>query len=59
MFGMVNRLLSWLAESTDALGWMFKLFTRILPVPRTIVRGVPIRTVIPLNQYGVFAEIRN
>jgi len=58
MFGMVNRLLSKLAESTDALGWMFRLFTRILPVPQAVVRGVPIKAVLPLNEYGVFATFR-
>lgn len=58
MFKMINALLSTLVERAAIAGLIFKFFTRILPVPTAEVRGVRIKIVAPLNQYGVFSTFR-
>ncbi len=54
MFHIVNWLLSKFIECTSLSVWLFKVNTRILPAPKTVVRGVPIRVVMPLHQEGVY-----
>ena len=54
IFGPINSLLSLFVEKTQISKRIFDFFGRILPVPQTIVRGVPIKIVLPLNQVGVY-----
>jgi FkbM family methyltransferase len=58
MLMFANTLLSYCVERVPATQWCFKLFSRILPIPTALVRGVPIKAVIPLNQFGVYAAFR-
>jgi FkbM family methyltransferase len=59
IFGMINDLLSWLAGKTKISRIIFDIYGRILPIPQTIVRGVPIKVIIPLNQIGVFNTVKS
>lgn len=58
MFTAINCLISRFVEATGWSGFIFKVFTRILPIPTARVRGVPIRVVLPLNQVGVFTAFK-
>jgi len=59
VFKPINWLLARFAEKSCWSKVVFSVFTRILPVPTTCVRGVPIKIVIPLNQAGVFESFKN
>jgi len=54
IFGPINSFLSVLVEKTQISKRIFDFFGRILPIPKTIVRGVPIKIILPLNQVGVY-----
>jgi FkbM family methyltransferase len=58
IFGPINSLLSLLVEKTQISKRIFDVFGRILPVPQTIVRGVPIKIILPLNQVGVYNTLK-
>ncbi|EIJ43132.1 methyltransferase, FkbM family [Beggiatoa alba B18LD] len=59
MFRSLNLLLSKFIEKTNISRWLFRFFTRILPVPTTRVRGVPIKIIIPLHQVGVYDQFKH
>jgi len=59
IFGTINNLLSKLVEKTNLSKRIFDFYGRILPIPQTIVRGIPIKTIIPLNQVGIYNTIKN
>jgi FkbM family methyltransferase len=59
IFGTINTILSKLVERTTLSKRIFDFYGRILPIPQTIVRGVPIRVILPLNQVGVYNTIKN
>ena len=54
VFGPINALLSVLVEKTEISKRIFDFFGRILPTPKTTVRGVPINIILPLHQVGVY-----
>jgi FkbM family methyltransferase len=54
IFGPINSLLSLLVEKTEISKRIFDFFGRVLPIPKTLVRGVPIKIILPLNQVGVY-----
>jgi FkbM family methyltransferase len=54
IFGPINALLSLLVEKTPISKRIFDFFGRVLPTPKTIVRGVPIKIILPLHQVGVY-----
>ena len=54
IFGPINSFLSLLVEKTQISKRIFDFFGRVLPIPQTIVRGVPIKIILPLNQVGVY-----
>jgi FkbM family methyltransferase len=54
VFGRINSFLSLLVEKTRISKRIFDFFGRVLPIPTTIVRGVPIKIILPLNQVGVY-----
>ena len=58
IFGPINSLLSLLVEKTKISKRIFDFFGRVLPIPKTIVRGVPIKIIIPLNQVGVYNTMK-
>jgi len=59
IFGPINSLLSLLVEKTQISKRIFDFFGRVLPIPQTIVRGVPIKIILPLNQVGVYNTFKN
>jgi FkbM family methyltransferase len=59
MFGSINNILSIFVGKTDAAKLMFDFFGRVLPLPQTIVRGIPIKIIIPLNQVGVYNTFKD
>jgi FkbM family methyltransferase len=59
LFGNLNNCLSKLVEKTNASKIFFDFFGRILPVPQAIVRGIPIKVIIPLNQVGVYNTVKS
>jgi FkbM family methyltransferase len=59
IFGPINSFLSLLVEKTQISKRIFDFFGRILPVPTTIVRGVPIKIILPLNQVGVYNTFKD
>ena len=59
IFGMINSALSKLVEKTNLSKRIFDFYGRILPIPQTIVRGIPIKIIIPLNQVGVYNTMKN
>ena len=59
IFGPINSLLSLLVEKAGISKRIFDFFGRILPTPKTMVRGVPIRIILPLNQVGVYNTYKN
>lgn len=54
MFRFINWFLGRFIEKSYLAIVLYKLMTRILPVPIIHVRGVPIKVVIPFHQIGVF-----
>ena len=58
-FGTLNTILSHLIETTQVSKRIFDFFGRVLPIPQAIVRGVPIKVIIPLNQVGVYNTFKN
>ena len=59
IFGTLNTILSQLIEKTTFSKRIFDFFGRVLPIPQAIVRGVPIKVIIPLNQVGVYNTFKN
>ena len=59
IFGTINTILSKLVEKTTLSKRIFDFYGRILPIPQTIVMGVPIRVILPLNKVGVYNTIKN
>ena len=59
IFGPINSLLNLLVEKTRISKRIFDFFGRVLPVPQMIVRGVPIKVILPLNQVGVYNTIKD
>ena len=59
IFGPINSLLSLLVEKTQISKRIFDFFGRVLPIPKTIIRGVPIKIILPLNQVGVYNTFKN
>ncbi|MBU4356360.1 MAG: hypothetical protein KJ822_13595 [Proteobacteria bacterium] len=59
IFGTLNTILSQLIEKTNFSKRIFVFFGRVLPIPQAIVRGVPIKVIIPLNQVGVYNTFKN
>lgn len=59
IFGTINTILCRLVEKTTLSKRLFDFYGRILPIPQAIVRGVPIKVIIPLNQVGVYNEFKN
>jgi FkbM family methyltransferase len=58
-FGTINSLLALFIEKTDFSKRLFDFYGRILPIPKTTIRGVPIKAVIPLNEVGVYNTFKN
>lgn len=59
IFGTINTIFSKLVEKTNFSKRIFDFYGRILPIPQTIVRGIPIKVIIPLNQVGVYNTIKS
>lgn len=59
IFGKLNDTLSQLIEKTYFSKRIFDFFGRVLPIPRAMVRGVPIKIIIPLNQVGVYNTFKD
>lgn len=59
IFGPINSFLSLLVEKTPISKRIFDFFGRVLPIPETIVRGVPIKIILPLNQVGVYNTFKD
>ncbi len=59
IFGTINAVLSKFVEKTTLSKRIFDFFGRILPIPQTIVRGIPIKIIIPLNQVGIYNTMKN
>ncbi len=59
IFGPINSFLSLLVEKTRISKRIFDFFGRVLPIPETIVRGVPIKIILPLNQVGVYNTFKD
>ncbi len=54
VFGAINTLLTFFVEKTGFSKRVFDFYGRILPIPKTIIRGVPIKIIMPLNEVGVY-----
>jgi FkbM family methyltransferase len=59
VFGSINNILSMFVEKTNVSKLMFDFFGRVLPLPQTKVRGIPIKIIIPLNQVGVYNTFKH
>jgi FkbM family methyltransferase len=59
IFGPINSLLCLLVEKTRISKRIFDFFGRVLPVPQALVRGVPIKIILPLNQVGVYNTFKD
>jgi FkbM family methyltransferase len=59
IFGKINNILSIFVEKTEISKLVFDFFGRVLPLPQTKVRGVPIKIIIPLNQVGVYNTFKD
>jgi FkbM family methyltransferase len=59
IFGTLNEFLAQLIEKTNCSKIIFDFFARVLPIPQAIVKGVPIKVIIPLNQVGVYNTFKN
>jgi FkbM family methyltransferase len=58
VFGPINAILAFLIEKTRCSKRIFDFYGRILPTPQQIVRGVPIKVIMPLNQVGVYNTVK-
>lgn len=58
IFDLANIGLSAFVRRLWISGWLFKFFTRLLPVPTANVRGTHIKIIIPLHEYGVFQTFK-
>ena len=59
VFGPINTILAFLIEKSRFSKRIFDFYGRILPTPRQIVRGVPIKVIMPLNQVGVYNTFKD
>jgi len=59
VLGPINSFLSLLVEQTQISKRIFDFFGRVLPIPRTVIRGVPIKIILPLNQVGVYNTFKD
>lgn len=59
IFGTLNNILSKLVEKTKFSKRIFDFFGRVLPIPEAVVRGIPIKVIMPLNQVGVYNTFKN
>jgi FkbM family methyltransferase len=59
IFGPINSFLALLIEKTWISKRIFDFFARVLPIPKAIVRGVPIKIILPLNQVGVYNTFKD
>jgi FkbM family methyltransferase len=59
IFGTINSFLSLLVEKTKFSKRIFDFYGRVLPVPKAIIRGVPIKIIIPLNQIGIYNTFKS
>jgi FkbM family methyltransferase len=59
IFGPINSFLSLLVEKTQISKRIFDFFGRVLPIPKTVIRGVPIKIILPLNQVGVYNTFKD
>lgn len=59
IFGTINNFLSKVIEKTSLSKRIFDFYGRILPIPQTTVRGIPIKIIIPLNQVGVYNTMKH
>jgi FkbM family methyltransferase len=59
LFGALNTLLNKLVEKTNLSKRIFDFFGRVLPIPQVIVRAVPIKVIVPLNQVGVYNTFKS
>jgi FkbM family methyltransferase len=59
IFGTIDSFLSLLVEKTKFSKRIFDFYGRVLPVPKAIIRGVPIKVIIPLNQIGIYNTFKN
>jgi FkbM family methyltransferase len=59
VFGPMNAVLSFLIEKTRFSKRIFDFYGRILPIPQQLVRGVPIKVIMPLNQVGVYNTFKD
>jgi FkbM family methyltransferase len=58
-FATINSFLSLLIERTKFSKRIFDFYGRVLPIPKTIVRGVPIKVIIPLHQIGIYNTFKS
>jgi len=54
IFGAINSFLSSFVEKTRFSKRIFDFYGRILPVPQAVIRGVPIKIIVPLHQVGIY-----
>lgn len=59
IFGSINNILSIFVGKTNVSKLIFDFFGRVLPIPQTKVRGVPIKIIIPLSQVGVYNTFKD
>jgi FkbM family methyltransferase len=59
IFGSINNILSIFVAKTNASKLIFDFFGRVLPIPQTKIRGVPINIIIPLSQVGVYNTFKD
>jgi FkbM family methyltransferase len=59
VFGPINAILAFFIEKTRFSKRLFDFYGRILPIPQQIVRGVPIKVIMPLNQVGVYNTFKD
>jgi FkbM family methyltransferase len=59
VFGPINAILAFLIEKTRCSKRIIDFYGRILPTPQQIVRGVPIKIIMPLNQVGVYNTFKD
>jgi FkbM family methyltransferase len=52
-FGAITRLVSLLVESPLPSRWVFMIFAYVLPIASTHVRGITLRTAIPIYHVGI------
>ncbi|MFA4903520.1 MAG: FkbM family methyltransferase [Desulfobaccales bacterium] len=59
VFGPINAILAFFIEKTRFSKRIFDFYGRILPTPQQIVRGVPIKVIMPLNEVGVYNTFKD